>query len=184
MNNADELKLMFLASQDFSNGAVVRGGMLVTDNQTKPLEFRCTSPIRPTGLQKVLYGKMLDTHVLLVLIATPLVRSASERPSIILVRDKRLLELCNKVDFPVVWLGRNEEDTGSEEETNGSPLITCQTGQFEPIVVRGAQDRSEETREVRELLGQVFAKNSLLEPFERIRNALEQVHKEQIEDKT
>ncbi|MBA7629927.1 hypothetical protein ES703_37434 [subsurface metagenome] len=119
MKNVDELRLMFLASQDFSNGAVVRGGMLVTDNQTKPLEFRCTSPIRPTGLQKVLYGKMLDTHILLNLIATPLVRSASERPSIILVRDKRLLELCNKVDFPVVWLGRNEEDTGSEEETNG-----------------------------------------------------------------
>lgn len=115
MNNVDELKLMFLTSQDFSKGAAVRGGMLVTDNQAKPLEFRCTSPIRPTGLQRVLYGQMLDTHILLTLIGIPLVRSASERPSIILVRDKRFLALRDKVDVPVVWLGATKKILGMKK---------------------------------------------------------------------
>lgn len=106
MNKVDELKMMFLASQDFNNGTVVRGGMLLTDNQTKPLEFRCTSPIRPTGLQKILYGKLLDAYMLVALIGMPLVRSASERANIILVRDRRFLELQDKSRYSSCLVGK------------------------------------------------------------------------------
>lgn len=184
MSDNNELRLMFLASQDFEKGEAVRGGMLVTDDQTKPLEFRCTSPIRPTRLQKVLYGKLLHPHMLIELIATPLVRSASEQPHIILVRDKEILKLQDKVNIPVVWLGLNEEDIGSDEEkTDDSPLITSETGKFEPIVVRGVPGKVEETRRAKQLLTQVFAGHNLLEPFERIKNALEQVHNEQAGNK-
>jgi hypothetical protein len=50
----DEISLGFLSSFDFENGTTVRGAILVTDDQTKPVEFRVTSPIRPSvNLQKL-----------------------------------------------------------------------------------------------------------------------------------
>lgn len=33
---------------------MVSGGLLVTDKRGKPLEFRCTSPIRPNQVQRIL----------------------------------------------------------------------------------------------------------------------------------
>lgn len=186
MSDNNELRLMFLASQDFEKAEAVRGAMLVTDDQTKPLEFRCTSPIRPTRLQKILYGKLLHPHMLIELIAIPLLRSATEQPDIILVRDKDLLNLQDQdtVNAPVVWIGVNEEDIGADEGgTDDSPLITSETGKFEPIVIRGAPGKVEEVRTAKQLLTQVFARHNLLEPFERIRNALEQVHNEQAGNK-
>ena len=68
MSTQDDVRLMFISTKDFADGEAIRGGMLVTDAQTKPLEFRCTDPVRPTSLQKVLYGKMLENHVLVTLI--------------------------------------------------------------------------------------------------------------------
>jgi hypothetical protein len=72
MNNqqitSSALRLAFLSRASFDNGVVSRGEILVTDGETKPLEFRCTSRIRPSSLQKVLYGKTLDGHMALDLI--------------------------------------------------------------------------------------------------------------------
>jgi len=42
---------------------VFRGGVLVTDAQGKPIEFRCTSAIQPTAVQKTLYGGTLRAHM-------------------------------------------------------------------------------------------------------------------------
>lgn len=79
-NIVSGLRLAFLSRASFDNGLVSHGGILVTDGETKPLEFRCTSPIRPSSLQKVLYGKTLDGHMALELIGLPLIKRLSEKP--------------------------------------------------------------------------------------------------------
>ena len=38
-----DLRLVFLDVALFEDGAAIRGGVLVTDIETKPYEFRCTS---------------------------------------------------------------------------------------------------------------------------------------------
>ena len=54
--------LAFVALAEVEEG-VLRGGILVTDAQGKPVEFRCTSPIRPNAVQRTLYGGTLMTHI-------------------------------------------------------------------------------------------------------------------------
>jgi hypothetical protein len=92
----DDTHLLFVASQRFESGKAIRGAFLLTDCDTKPLEFRCTNPIRPTSLQTVLYGQMLDSHLMLELIGLPLVNSLKQSPTLILVQEPGLLGLRNR----------------------------------------------------------------------------------------
>ena len=81
----------------------------VTDERTRPLEFRVTDPVETTELQKVLYGAVLDEHLLGELCGVPLLDALREDADYVLVRDEALLSLQDTCDRPVLWLGRDED---------------------------------------------------------------------------
>lgn len=58
----EQTKLAFLSRLSFDNDSCIRGGILITDVNTKPLEFRVTAPIKPTSFQKTLYGKIIKDY--------------------------------------------------------------------------------------------------------------------------
>ena len=62
MAETQEIRLAFIDVTVFSDGSI-RGGILTTDIETKPYEFRITSPIKPTQIQQILYGSSLKDHV-------------------------------------------------------------------------------------------------------------------------
>ena len=66
-------RLAFLGYSEFDKG--YRGGILVTDEWGKPLEFRCTSPVHPNPVQRTLYGQTLLPHIAVELIGAPLLRT-------------------------------------------------------------------------------------------------------------
>ena len=68
----DENTLMFLYVHKYDEQASYRGAFLSTDENTTPTEFRCTNIIKPTKLQRTLYGKILEEHIYVELIASPL----------------------------------------------------------------------------------------------------------------
>ena len=47
--------LAFVTLAEVEEG-ILRGGILITDTKGKPVEFRCTFPIRPNAVQRTLYG--------------------------------------------------------------------------------------------------------------------------------
>ena len=75
-------KVAFLGYLQFDNGASYRGAILVTDDWGKPLEFRCTPPVKPTAVQRTLYGSTLTPHLLVALIAKPLMDALNEEPAV------------------------------------------------------------------------------------------------------
>jgi hypothetical protein len=81
----------FLGIYRFEERAAIRGAMLVTDTETKPLEFRVTQPVRPQKFQEILYGELLDEHVSVELIGLPLVDAVEQKPNLIIIRDGLLL---------------------------------------------------------------------------------------------
>jgi len=182
-----DIRLTFLCSHRFENGEVIRGGILLTDRETKPLEFRCTSPIRPTGLQKLLYGNMLERHILVELIGQSLLKSLAEQSDVILVREPDLLHLQVRLgnQQTVLLLSKHGEHDprGAEKSDAGggtSKLLGSDTGKFEPVVVHTYRGFEEKGGQLRGVLGEVFAHFDLLEPFERVKAALEQVHKQKL----
>lgn len=153
------MKLCFLDASP-TPGGVVRGCALVTDARTRPLEFRVTEPVVASDLQGILYGAVYDEHVLGDLCAIPLLEALREAPDCILVRDQALLGLQSARAEPVLWIGRDDE----ADEVEGQPA---------GVVVGFHGDGSgEATRRARQALRDVAEHYDLLEPFERIAQAL------------
>jgi hypothetical protein len=94
--------LMFLHVHKYDEQASYRGAFLSTDGDTTPTEFRCTNIIKPTKLQRTLYGKILEEHIYVELIASPLLNSAHKQPDLVIISDELLLNFRDKISVPVI----------------------------------------------------------------------------------
>jgi len=158
--------LMFLTGKQFEQGKAIRGGALVTDVKTRPVEFRCTSPIRPNAYQRVLYGGTLDEYICVDLIGIPLVNKTREDVALVLVDDERFLEVRPYVDVPMLLVTR------STERESGVSFRTYPGFESEKVVIQTLQ------------LEVLSSAKDLLEPFERVHLALDQAHMQGIGDKS
>lgn len=172
------LKIGFLASFRFENEAVVRGAVLVTDEHTKPVEFRVTSPVRPTSFQRTLYGDVLQEHILVELVGVPLLSALKESPSVVIVRDPLFLGVNSKQDIPVVRLYR-EDEVSAGGDSNPEPLHAA-GGKYDPVFMETSRQNEGLLPEIRKSLAEVFGQRNLLEPFDRIKTACQQVHEQKV----
>jgi len=76
---------------DLVEGAGYVGGVLVTDGHGLPLEFRHTLPVRPTKLQRALYGGALDRYLRAVVITRRLLDGLERKPGLVLLGDAALI---------------------------------------------------------------------------------------------
>src|SRR3990170_6152507 len=91
----EEIKqlLGFLALQETSSHDGYLGAILITDLQGVPQEFRCTHPVKPTTIQKPLYGDTLEPYIGVKLCGIPLVESIQNQPALIIVEKEFLLDV-------------------------------------------------------------------------------------------
>jgi hypothetical protein len=174
MTEQSDLRLVFLDTALFEDGAAIRGGALITDIETKPYEFRCTSPVRPTSIQRMLYGDTLEEYVYVELIGVPLIKAAKEKPGLILVRNPLLLRIRPFLSYPVVLIRRDSKSattTGGTAENEPKPVIVSPHREF-PTEASAAQA----------MLAPLMQKRDPLEPFERLQVALAESHKQRIGD--
>jgi hypothetical protein len=159
-DNSDMI-LAFLDLAAFEDGEASRGGCLVTDGLTRPLEFRVSGAIRPTNLQKVLYGDTLQEYISNDLIGIPILDTLENQPGLVLVRDAEFLKLRPRVEIPVLWV-RGTVD-----------------GQF---VLQAFPGHEEEAEAGRDMLPRRLRGRNIMEPFMRIRTALEEAHQLKVGD--
>jgi hypothetical protein len=172
--------LGFLSSHDFEDGAATRGAILVTDLKTKPIEFRVSSPVRPSSFQKTLYGKILKEHILVELITLPLIHSLQKKPDILLVRDPIFLHGNSTEEITIIRIFREDE---SRYEIKSEPeQLASIGGQFETVLLETTENKRDILHEIRKNLMDIFKERSLLEPFDRLALACEQVHAKKIGD--
>jgi hypothetical protein len=154
--------IAFLDVATFEDGEVIRGGCLVTDSQTRPLEFRVSGAIHPTKLQRVLYGRILREYVCNELVGLPIIQSLESQPDVVLVRDSVFLTLRPQVTTSILLIRSSEE------------------GEIQFRAFPGYEQQVEDGQRVlpRQLKGKM-----LLEPFMRIRRALAEAHKLKLGEK-
>lgn len=196
--------LLYIDLAAFEEGKVLRGGALVVGAGTEPLEFRCTDAVRPTKLQKVLWGARMDGYVATELFGKPLIRATRQKYSLVVVRNRDMLDLRPELEVTVVHLSRDasiefepprrdaedEEPTGQGEDAGGdegadetaNPLLATPSGRFEPVVLRCHEGYPDDMREARRVLRPIFAARDVMEPFERVGTALQMVHEQRSTD--
>ena len=113
MAETREIRLAFMDVILFSDGAIW-GGILTTDMETRPYEFRITSAIKPTQLQQMLYGTSLKDYVYGELICAPLIKATKEKISFVLTRERYIMEVRPLVAVPIVLMATNEKAAADE----------------------------------------------------------------------
>ena len=165
-------KIAFLETFTMEENGGIMGGILVTDADTKPIEFRVTAPIKPSSFQKTLYGDVLHEHILVELISVPLLSAINEQIDVILVKDPFFLGANNKQGIRVVRV-MNEDD---EQKNGKSAQELASTNGHPKTFVETSKKFESELAEIKTKLSPIAEHRNLIEPFDRLKAACEQVH--------
>lgn len=148
------------------------GGLLVTNHNGRPLEFQCTTPVKPDRTQEILYGRTLKSWLLGELIGKTLLERVSIKPEMVFVGDPALLELREHTEIPVACTNNKAKPSAADsapgsvgvENTAGSEL----GGRRLVFHERHPGDAQFVSRKSHLVPGQA----DLEEPLERVREAL------------
>jgi len=154
----------------------VIGAILVTDDLGMPQEFRVTYPVKPTNLQKRLYGDSLLVHIGVTLCGDPLYNALRNKPELLVVSRQRYLPLSTNVSSKVVHIKRTGEAFVIDNDEDDTLLnnVSSKSGRFQPISVVYPPNCNEESKgEINSLIEKYFQGIDLMEPFDRIRGALD-----------
>ena len=166
------------------------GGYLVLNNSGRPLEFHCTTPIKPNRAQEILYGPTLESFLYGEQIGQTLVNQASSPPLLICTDKQPALAVQEHVAVPVVLVLPPQDEAA--EEPSDPPAAVDDSGRVLRIdaahhdvpplaTFRLGRNRvalPERADENRRLVTERFADMAdsfdLAEPFQRIRDAIEE----------
>ena len=96
----DPLRLGFMETMEVEGRGHI-GGLLITNQNGRPLEFQCTTPVKPNRTQEILFGETLRPWLLGELIGCTLLDRVAIKPSLIVTSNQHLLELRNHTNIPV-----------------------------------------------------------------------------------
>ncbi len=175
MANSSGLGYIYIEGSENS----VRGSSLVVDVRGIPLDFRYTDPVRPTRLEKILYGNALDTYLREELILQSLLDSVEVNPALWICNDMDILNpLKNFGRVKAVLIAQSNhqplEAIGHVESTAEDNVFLLQAdGVSAPLrLIFPDNTRSDEIQQAAALLVEAARTMDLPEPFTRIQKAL------------
>jgi hypothetical protein len=157
----DKLRIGFLTSIETDSGGFV-GGLLVTNRLGRPLEFQCTTPVKPNHTQRILYGPTLVPFLLGELIGKTLIERVSVKPHVLLVDRGEMLDVREHVPMPVASLDQAEASIVQ-------PGLTVKLGKQQ---LRIHADHPDDQQTIASHQDEFPSDVDFREPFERVREAL------------
>jgi hypothetical protein len=176
------------------------GGYLVLNLAGRPLEFHCTAPIKPNRAQEILYGPTLESFLYGEQIGQTLINRGGVPPLVVCTDREPALSAREYVSPPLALVLPAEAETIAQppgEElplfAGGTPaprtgesgtilrldaahrggprLVTFRLGRNRLAVPQRAED---DRRLIADRLAEVAESFDLAEPFQRIRDAIEE----------
>jgi len=152
------------------------GAVLVTDFSGVPVEFRCTHPVKPTEIQRQLYGSTLPRYVGVELCGKPLLNSIQKKPTLVFVNQELLLGVREKFNAPVLFVRAAGEVLTVEDASTQAKEMRFDAASFASISVK--TQCPGDLEEARQHIESLIRNLDPTEPFERIAKAVEALTKE------
>lgn len=172
----------FLTVQNFPDLGLI-GGYLILNAVGRPLEFHCTAPVRPNRAQEILYGPTLAPFLYGEQIGQTLVAKGKSRPMFVCTNVEPVLSAREFVSVPLVLLNEQGDQTNGHRldaahTTVPAPmsrkLLTFQLASHQAAVAEEhARDRDKIVEQWQAHANAV----DLLEPFSRLREAIEEAQR-------
>ena len=170
------------------------GGYLILNRAGRPLEFHCTVPIKANRAQEILYGPTLAPFLYGEQIGQTLVSKAKCQPLLVCTDREPVLAVQDFVTTPVVLILPQEGPASVQEHLqlspqptkkapvyrldtphrSGPPLVGFQLGRNQVAIAGGTEDAC---ATIVRNLGNLTDCFDLAEPFQRIREAIEEAQK-------
>ena len=147
------------------------GGLLVTNHNGRPLEFQCTTPVKPDRTQEILYGRMLRPWLLGELIGKTLLDRVAIKPELIVTSDPDLLELRNHTQTPVACTSEQSSNIDAARHSKG------QTAELGGRHLQFHNSHLDDCGFVKKQLHLIPGLADLEEPLERVQEALNETIK-------
>lgn len=171
-----QLRLGFLETIEIDGRGRI-GGLLVTNHSGRPLEFQCTTPVRPNRTQEILFGESLKPWLLGELIGSTLLNRVSIKPGVVITSDPSLLELRNHTTIPVAL---TEDDSCADAHQTASATFSTDTepnSDDRPVrvgnsLLRFHSGHHADAQSVKSRQHLIPDSADLKEPLERVREAL------------
>lgn len=158
---APKAQLGFLGVVNVTGTGFV-GGLLVTNQLGRPLEFQCTTPVRPNRTQEILYGPTLATFVCAELIGKTLFDRLQVKPQLIVSDQSEILSLRSIISIPVALVLPRSSTVSDTQIRAGGNLLQLPT------------DFSVDQEAILGIVKSFPADADLIEPLERVREALQE----------
>jgi len=159
------------------------GGYLILNGAGRPLEFHCTAPVKPSRAQRILFGPTLEPYLYGEQIGQTLLSKGAIEPLVVYTDVERVLSVRDFVSLPValVFAGNPATEstiTASQWRVDAPHQAGAHLHSFEIGANRLAVAANRAADEGR-IAGtfDTLASFDLSEPFERIREAVEEAHR-------
>jgi hypothetical protein len=153
------------------------GGYLLLNMAARPLEFHCTAPIKPNRAQEILYGPTLEAFLYGEQIGFTLLGQAKIEPLIVCTDSPPALAVRELISLPVALVmkpGGNgvspAGEPGHGQDARGT-LSIFRVGRNTLAVAKRAES---DQPLITERLAELADWFDLAEPFDRIRQAIEE----------
>jgi hypothetical protein len=160
------------------------GGYLLLNPAGRPLEFHCTAPIKPNRAQEILYGPTLQAFLYGEQIGKTLIHQASIAPMLICTDQEPALAAREHVAAPVALVLPPTDEPPPESAAEPGRLLRLDAahgGVPRLASFRLGRNRlalperaEEDRRLITERLADLADLFDLAEPFQRIRDAIEE----------
>lgn len=130
------------------------GGLLITSRTGRPLEFQCTTPVKASKTQEILFGKTLLPYLKGELIGKTLVQRVNIKPQVIFCEHPDLLDARQHITTPITCLPQTWKPSSSVAQ------------------LKFADGFSDDQSEVQNFLKEIPEQADLNEPLRRVFDAL------------
>ena len=157
-----EYVLCYLTCPQDASDAFV-GALMLTDGRARPLHFGYVSPIKPTAIQRILYGPTLREHIKIDVIVSKLFQGMPQVPQVVFVDSQELLTARRLISSPLAHLARKE---GVKDESTSLSALVYETNE-------NTHDRDA----VGSMIALLESRIDLIEPFGRMIEAFKEAMK-------
>jgi hypothetical protein len=148
------------------------GGYLLLNAAGRPLEFHCTAPVKANRAQEILYGATLQPYLYGEQIGQTLLTRSKLTPLVVCTDSEPVLAARDFTHFPLVLVQERKQETGDRGQGESEKQFALARN-----FVSAAAHYASDQQAIRDAWPAQADHLDLLEPFARIREALEEAQK-------
>lgn len=170
----EQFKLGYFESKKIEDQFI--GGIMVTDHQSIPVEFKYTEPVHPTRIHKIIFGKVLEKYITEDVIKKNLLKDLKQVPSVLFVTELELLGEDPVHRVPMVALQTTTlpalESAGEFQRVKEKEFIIQPMTSTHPLKLTFYSPEPDVQERVMNILRSFIDKIDVHEPFSRVESAL------------